>query len=657
MRRLGLMLFVAAAFGAPVVAQAVDVQAFVKRDRFETIKISPTGEYFAATVPMEDRTLLMIGRRADMKTTTSLQFGEFMYISDFVWVNNERVVLSMAERFGELEKPQASGELYAVNFDGKKAENLVGWRVEGRHGSHIQPKKVETVAASLVDPLRDDDENVIISVQPFAADAFTRAEKLNVYTGRRVEVARVPVRRADFTTDSRGVVRFAHGAGIDNVNKLYYRKSAEADWELINNEAASQRIEVPLGFSSDDKVAYLQVENAEGPDSIVAMDVATGTRKEILRDDDVDPWYTLHGAVDHVVIGATFMDGKPRMAFVDDSLPLARLYRSLEAAFGDDVPEVTSTTADGNLALIQTYSDRNPGDFYVFDVAAKKASHLISRADWIDPEKMAGMRPVSLAARDGLTLKGYLTVPNGTNGKQLPLVVLPHGGPQRRDAWGFRTESQLLAAAGYAVLQVNFRGSTGYGRAFKVAGAREWGGKMQDDLTDATRWAIQQGIADPSRICIYGGSYGGYAALMGVAKEPSLYKCAVGYVGVYDLPAMYGEEGVRGTSEETSLHDWVGEPDKLADVSPIGMASRIKVPVFLAAGGEDKVAPVEHTKKMEKALAAAGVPVETLYYDREGHGFYVEEHRREYYTRLLAFLGRHLGGAAATAAAPATTAK
>lgn len=203
-----------------------------------------------------------------------------------------------------------------------------------------------------------------------------------------------------------------------------------------------------------------------------------------------------------------------------------------------------------------------------------------------------------------------------------------------------------MASRGYAVLQVNFRGSGGYGHAFQRAGFKQWGGAMQDDLTDATRWAIQQGITDPKRICIYGGSYGGYASLMGVAKEPDLYRCAVGYVGVYDMPMMYGRGDIQHWQSGTNyLEDTLGR-DNLEVISPTRLASKIKVPVFLAAGGEDKRAPIEHSEKMEKALRDAGVPVETLYFDTEGHGFYTEEHNREYYTRLLAFLDKHIGSGA-----------
>lgn len=633
------------------VAAQVDVDKFIRKDKFETIKISPAGDYLAATVPLEDRTVLAIMRRADTKLTGTFALDKNSHVSNFWWVNPERVIVSIAEKFGQLDQPLGTGELFAVDANGGKATVLVGYRVGGQQvGSNIQQKKAEQVHAFLVDSLRGDDKNVVVSIWPWSEDPFTRAERMDVYSGRRMQLARAPVRNADFTTDNTGEVRFAYGSGVDNSRKLYYRGGKGDDWRLINDESASRRVEHPLGFNRDQSVAYLQVEQASGPDAIVAWNVTTGEKKELLLNANVDPddiIFSQDG--DMVPVGAVYGDGRPTTRFFSDDVPEARLYRSLEAAFPGETISVTSRTADGKIALVQVGSDRNPGDFYLFNVEAKKLDYLLSRRDWLDPDDMATMTPVQLTARDGTALHGFLTTPKGSAGKQMPMLVVPHGGPFGiRDEWGFDPAIQMLASAGYAVLQVNFRGSGGYGRAFREAGARQWGQAMQDDVTDATRWAIQQGIADPGRICIYGASYGAYASLMGATKEPGLYKCAAGYVGVYDLPMMHTRGDIqRRGSGETYLNEWIGPRSTLGAVSPVNMADRIKVPVFLAAGGEDERAPIQHTELMERRLKAAGVPVESLYYKTEGHGFYKPEHQKEYYTKLLAFFSRHLGGATA----------
>jgi len=474
-------------------------------------------------------------------------------------------VIGLAQKSGRLDEPQATGELYGINADGKGGELLVGYRVQGYNQG--------SVAAFLTDELVDDDRNALIAVWPFTENPHTRIERLDVVTGRRIVVARSPVQRADFVTDNAGEVRFALGAGSDNVKKLYYRTRGGTDWEMLNDEAVNQRVEIPLGFSADGSLAYLWIEQPKGPDAIVSWNPQTRERKTLLRDDVVDPARVIYQPGSRVPVGALYLGDVPTTRFFDPASSTARLYRSLQAAFDGPV-YVTSSTRDARTVLVETWSGRNPGDFYLYDTVGKVAKHLTSRSQWIDPRQSAEVRPFALTARDGLPLHGFLTIPHGSTGKDLPMVVLPHGGPIGVfDDGSYDRETQLLAAAGYAVLQVNFRGSANYGRAHTQAGRQQWGAAMQDDVTDATRWAIAQGVADKSRICIYGASYGAYAALMGTIREPGLYQCAAGYVGVYDLPMMHARGDIRDArSGRTYLREWLGAPDALAARSPVNLA-------------------------------------------------------------------------------------
>ncbi|AXK73536.1 S9 family peptidase [Lysobacter sp. TY2-98] len=632
-------------------AHAVDIDAFIRKEKFLDIKISPTGEYLAATVPLEDRVALVIFHRSNTKLAGTFDLGRNTAVADFEWVNANRVLISAAQRFGALDEPSLTGELYGMNADGSAPEMLVGYRIREELGTLIHPKKEEDVAAFPIDPLGSDDRYAVIKVTPFDDDPYNRAERLDVYTGQRKRLASAPVRNADFMTDNAGVVRFADGFDSNLAGKLYYRAGDGAPWELLNDEDRTGHREHAIGFSGDNKIAYLQVDDDAHPARLVALDLATRERKDLFGDDVADPSLILYRHGTREPIGVVFDGGKGRTAFFDDASAEARMQRSLEAAFPASRVFVTSGTSDGRLALVRVSSDQNPGDYYLFDTTTKNASFIVSSREWVDPAAVHRVEPIAFKARDGIEIHGYLTRPSTAARSKVPMVVLPHGGPFGvYDRWDYDVERDLLASAGYAVLQVNFRGSGGYGRGFEQAGAYQWGKAMQDDLTDATRWAIDQGVADASRICLYGASYGGYASLMGVAKEPDLYRCAAGYVGIYDLPMLYSKGDINDSrSGRSYLRQWVGPENDLPDTSsPVRIAQRIKVPVFLAAGGEDRRAPIEHSKSMERALKKAGVPVETLYYDTEGHGFYTIEHQREFYTRLLAFLSKNIGGEAAT---------
>jgi len=632
---------------AAVVPHSMD--DFLRRDTIEEIRISPDGKHFAIVVPFEDRSILNIVSRADGSTTGYVNPGANVYVGDFIWASNDRVLLSVEQKFGRLDMAQPTGEIFATNADGSGQKMLFGFRGEGeKSGTRVNRGRKERASGFVIDKLPNERKKVLIAVWPWTdrTEPYSRVEELDIYSGRRKEVAKAPVQRASFVTDPSGTVRFATGAGANNRIQTYYRADADSEWQLLNDESQSNREMHPLGFSADGAMAYLQIEETEGPDGVYSFDPQSGERQLAFRSEYADPNRALRSISGRAVIGAAFMEGTIKMRYFDRKSADAIVYRTMAASFKGSKVRIDSATSDNRTVMVFVSSDRSPGDYYLFDRDAKSVDLVFSKGEWINPERTAQVLPISLKARDGLALHGYLTVPPGEEPTALPMIVLPHGGPYAvSDQWGFDTEAQMLAARGYAVLQINFRGSGGYGRQHMNAGTQEWGKAMQDDLTDATRWAISEGHADAERICIYGASYGGYAALMGAAKEPELFQCAVGYIGVYDLPLMHRRGDIQTRrSGRTYLDEALGNQD-LASVSPVNLAARIKAPVFLAAGGEDQRAPVDHTEAMEKALKKAGVPVQTLIYPDEGHGFFVEEHRREFYQRLLAFFDEHIGAA------------
>lgn len=634
---------------------SASVEPFTRKDAFKQVKIAPDGKHLALSVPIGDHTSLVILDPATLKPVSQFSVSGQVHVNDFWWANSNRLLVSIAEMHGSLDKPISTGEIFATNVDGKGQDILFGYRAVASQqvtGTRIKSNRQLEASAEMIARLPDDPGHVLVTITPWSYSAGqetpTTLEIMDIRDGEHRKLGTLPLRSADVVTDHKGHARFVYGVGQDAQNRLYYHDDDAAPWTLINDENVSHHVMTPMGFSADNAIAYVRSSEDSGPDSVRKFDVATKSMSLLVADKSADPDHLLYADGSRSdPIGVVYLDDKPRVTYFNPDSDSARNHRSLMASFDGQFVEPISSTADGDIQLIDVYSDRDPGDIFEFTRSTKKAELLFSRMDWLDPAKMAEQRPFEFKARDGLSIHGYLTLPPGSSGKGLPLVVHPHGGPfDIFDTWGFDLDAQLMAAHGYAVLQVNFRGSGNRGADFVRAGYRQWGGKMQDDLTDATHWAIDSGVADRNRICIYGASYGGYAALMGVAKEPTLYRCAVGYAGVYNLEEMYTMGDIQQYQKgKNFLKETLGT-DNLAATSPVNLADRIKVPVFLAAGGKDKRAPLGQTEAMEKALKKAGVPVEKLVFQDEEHGFYDPKHVTTFDIQLLNFLDSHIGSGA-----------
>lgn len=632
MRFISVFLWLCAVVNAAPVA-AVDIEMYVKPDRFNSVKISPTGDYLAASVTSNDTTALVVLRRSDNKVLTNVVGPNRSVIFDYWWVNEERVVVAMAERRGKLETPFFNGDLHAVNADG--SSRMVLTKVDdSEFWLHNWPFAVY--------PLKDQSRYVYLAVESHGKEPKTFIERVDVYNARHTTIVTSPVRRADFVMDTNNEVRFAQGLTVKNESELYYRNANDDKWQRVNAQQETGLVQLAMGFSADNKFAYLESEQTSGPSHILSFDVDTHKTALIASDEFVDPYRLIFDPRTNAAIGSVFFDEQFHFQFFAENVAQASVYQTLQRVFKGNNVYVASSTKDGNQHVVEVFSDKNPGDIYLFNSQKKTADLIFSRFEQFDPAVAAVTKSVRIVARDKTILPSFITVPLATT-TPVPFVVIPHGGPFGIfDTPAFSRESQLLVSMGIGVLRVNFRGSGNYGRAFEVAGAGQWGLTMQDDITDVTKWLIEQKWADPKRIAIYGASYGGYAALMAVAREPELYACAIGLAGVYDLPRHVEYKSNYSESLKHWANDWIGEVDKLASVSPVNLVDNITVPVLLAAGLEDKNVLVEQSELMEEQLKRKNREVKSLYFKGEGHGLSNEKNQAEFYRQMIDFLNKHL---------------
>jgi dipeptidyl aminopeptidase/acylaminoacyl peptidase len=662
----------ASAQGAPASPSKtgeISVGDFARTQEFSQVTISPNGKLLAALAPMADNpqeNVLVILDSQTAKVLHVIHSGHHAMINAYMWANNDRLVGSVAVVFMGLANPLPTGELFAVSADGTHQMNLFGphaganpIRHTDRHGNAFGGNTFEErdAAANIIGRLPQNDDQILITSNNFTNDSegnFTYAQKLDVNNARTADIGKAPdygkspARNASMVADHAGQVRAAYADNEYNGHTLWLRVDNDAPWTLVNEPTKSHSDIVPIGFNRDNSKLYVRVTQGSKPNAIELMDVASKQLTMVFEGKFANPGELLPTADDQDYYAIITYDGQRAIHYIDDKAPEANLTKALSANFPGQLVVFSSFSRDGKHAIAQVSSDRDAGDYYLFDLDSHNARYLVSAASWIDPRRMHPMQPIELNARDGLALHGFLTLPSGE--KPFPLVILPHDDPhETADTWHFNEEVQLLASRGYAVLQVNYRGSNGYGTRFRTQGFQQWGLGMQDDLADATRWAVEQGYTDSKRICIYGSGYGGYAALEGAVREPGLYKCAIGNSGYYDLRELldrhdlFGARRIQGTDKmDAALHTVLGnDRDSLLGRSPLNGADRITSNILLVHG-EDAVT-YDSFKALTKALDKYGKHYETLVEPNEFNGFFLPEHRQEAYQKMLDFLDRNIG--------------
>lgn len=630
----GILLLAMLAMGFSAMAREVPIRDFFKDPEFTSISISPDGKHMAVTVPHEDRTVLAVLRVDDKSVVGKWDYGPNRHFRQVWWANDERLLFNVTFKTGRFDFETSKGDMYASNIDGTQ-------RIDIPNGGYYR----------IVSMTPEDPRTIL--VERSIENAYL--SKLDVYNGRLVTVASAPVEQGNFLVDHDRNVRFVSGAMNDGRNVTYRRDGDK--WTLVHESERNGATYFPLGFAADNRHAYMAKGVDGKPESIVLLDTETRQETQLSSNGTVSPSAYVWSSDRKTLLGVQYEDGIPYWDWIAPEHPETLAYAGLVKAFPGKALSFLRPSDDGRYLAARVYSDTQPPEAFLFDRQTGKATFLAGSMEWIKPGEMSPMKPISFKARDGLELHGYLTVPADSDGRNLPLIVNPHGGPHGpRDEWGFNPEVQLLANRGYAVLQVNYRGSGGYGNAFEGMGYRKWGTTMQDDLTDAVKWAVSQGIADPGRVCIYGASYGGYAALMSAVREPDLYRCTVGYVGVYDLDAQRDADFMEHESGRNYLKD-VYPPTKAerAAQSPGYGVDRLKAPVMLVHGEKDVRVPIKNMHFLVSQMEKAGKKPEVVVVEpKEGHGFRDVENNVNLYTKMLGFFDKYIGSGAkgAPAASP-----
>ena len=618
---------------APALAEApplIDVKEFFKNPEQAGHQLSPNGQFIAYLAPWNSRLNVWV-KKIGEDTPQRVTGDTARDIRTFAWTTDDRIVYAQDTAGDENFK------LFSVKRDGTGIIPLTPW---------------DGVRAELVDVPYDDPRHIIIQHNKRDKENLD-AFRVDVETGKSELLVQNPGGVGEYLADHHGVIRVA--VQSDGVNsKILYRATPKDPFKTVIETNFRESVS-PQFFTFDDKHLIATSNIGRDKTALVELDPATGKElKLIYENPDVDVDGALASEARKKLTGVMFTTDKRHYVFFDQDREA--LQNELETKLPGVEVDVASTDRKEDRWLVRTHDDRSRGDYYYYESTAKSLTHLVSVSPWLKPDQLAAMTPITYTARDGLVIHGYLTLPVGVEPKNLPMVVNPHGGPWARDDWGFDPEVQFLANRGYAVLQMNFRGSTGYGRKFWEASFGQWGRAMQDDITDGVQDMIKRGTADPKRIGIYGGSYGGYATLAGVAFTPDLYAAAVDYVGVANMLTFmktippYWEPFRKQMEEMVGYSDDPAGQERMKAESPLFSADKIKAPLLIAQGAHDPRVNKAESDQMVQALRARGLDVPYMVKDNEGHGFHNEENRFAFYRAMEQFFGKYLGGRVAPGA-------
>ncbi|MGD8575427.1 MAG: prolyl oligopeptidase family serine peptidase [Gammaproteobacteria bacterium] len=660
MRAFSILALLAGLLAAPAYAKPPSLQAFIHDPEFSGPTLSPDGKALAAIYNAPDKSPAVVVLDLDTRKAVQLSSDDQELLISPVWLNNEWLLYAAApSQWDAVPVPS----LIAIKRDGSQSSLLSTGHMTVAAISHPVPMLADPeilgsttssppqvyvsgvdIIESEIRAYKNKDEKQE-AIRRIVASTPAHVYRINAATGTAQIVATSPPGQiSDWILDNHGEPRCLTSTDEDGRAHIMVRASGSMKWRELASYGLADPELTPLAFTPDNKHLYVLTEHDGETQALYAMDIKTGKLgKPLFARKTVDVGLVMFSNKGKLIAGV-YDDGRTKTHYFNPHR--ARVMQALKAALPDDVLDV-DFDRDGKRALVTAWSDRNPGYFYLYHADTRKLERLFPVNDAISPDELSRMRGIEVKARDGLMLHGYLTRPE--HHKQVGLVVMVHGGPFGvRDYWGYDSAVQILASHGYAVLQVNFRGSGGYGTDFRKMGWKQWGRAMEDDVADATRWAIRKHYARAGHVCIYGASYGGYAALMGLIRYPSLYACGASFAGVTDLnllareSAKLGFEG-RNIWFREAIGDGKRDAASLRMNSPANLVDRIKAPLFIAQGTIDETVPPEHAQRLVDSLRAHGVGADLLYLSGQPHGFVDNDKEILFYKSMLDFLDKYLG--------------
>ena len=655
-----------------IISQEVNknVKNFSQLPDVYDVKISPNGQMVGVLREIDQERMVSIIDLESKKLLHNHRFIRKGQIGNFEWLSNERLLFARRAKFSGENRLFPSGELYATNIDGKKSIMLTGPQAKR---SSDTTKDDPRQRAIMVNKLEDDPDNILI--QFFTSDRFNKLYKLNTNNGELVRFATPPVRSPFYAIDESGRLAAVSGLnpktfnieiyiynknlpteyfssspcakfGIDCVEVVEKRsqKTSNKNWTFWKSTNWEKNEYLSLVSYNSESTTLFTIENSDSDlTGIYKTNLSTGEKKLMYRHSKVDIDDALTDDEGNVY-AAKIMDGYPSLAYFKGESERKELSKLVRSKFPGNQVSVSAVSDDETKASVFVQSDTNSGMHVIYDMSKDEVTPLGKYYKYIDDTNLAFVEPISFKSRDGTMIYGYFTKGRNGDSKNLPTIVHPHGGPEGvRDRWGFDHRVQMFASEGFNVLQVNFRGSGGYGRSYGTYIRGNWDGVL-NDIFDGIEYVSDQGLMDINKVCIYGGSYGGYAATQSAILRPDLFKCSVSDVGVYHIPNLFKNGDIQASrGGQKQLEIRLGTDEKRhIEMSPHFSAEKLTVPFFMLHGENDIRAPYDDAVKFSKKLNSLGIKHKSLFIEKEGHGYFDEDVRYESNMQLINFFKEHL---------------